>query len=138
MWHFKYPKSFWAKTHVKDDLVMCWHMHFNLKCSKIEMLQFSFSVLFYCKIDHVFSQNAQLFYARNILNAPFFYFHNQMGHFKYFVHKKVRHFEKKHAINFETKKNRKSSILGHFKLKCRCQHVTKSSITCVLGHFIPV
>ena len=36
------------------------------------------------------------------------------------------------------KKNRKwnSSIFGHFKILSKCYHMTKSSFTCFLGHFI--
>ena len=36
------------------------------------------------------------------------------------------------------KRNRKwnSSIFGHFKILSKCYHMTKSSFTCFLGHFI--
>ena len=59
----------------------------------------------------------------------------EMPHFPHFQNQiwKMEHFKK-----FEHKWNRKwnSSILGHFKKMWTCYHMTKSSFTCFLGHFM--
>ena len=134
--NMKYPKK-----HVKDDFVMWWHFYIYLNCPKIEEFYSRFLRCF--KIRHVeIIQKTPLFYLRNIRNALFFHFtiksERKMGHFKYFEHRKVELLNYSHVINFKKKLNRNwnSSILGHFKILSKCYHMTKSSFTCFLGHFM--
>ena len=108
------------KKHMKDDFVMWWHLNFILKCHEFEDFRFRF--LFCFKIDHVLIfWNTPLPYFRNFWNAPFFPFHKNST-----------------WSILKQKGNRKwkSSFLGHFKIKCICHHMTKSSFSCFLRHFI--
>ena len=109
------------KKHVKEDFVMWKHFLNFLKCPKIE--EFHFRFIFCFEIDHVLIfWNAPLFYVRIFWNAPFFLSDSENSTWSI----------------LKQKMNRKwnSSILGHFKKLRKCYHMTKSSITCFLGHFM--
>ena len=108
------------KKHVKDDFVMWWHLPIYLKCPKIE--EFHFRFLFGFKIDHV----------SFIWNDPFLYLRNiwKMAHFRKVGHSKI--------LARDQFWNRKGieNGMGHSKILCKCYHMTKSSFTCFLGHFM--
>ena len=61
------------KKYVKEGFFTWGHMHFILKCPKIEHFQFRFISRF--KTSHVFFLwNAPIFYVQIFWNAPFFPF----------------------------------------------------------------
>ena len=129
------------KKHVKEDFVMWWQFLNFLKCPKIE--EFHFRFIFSYKIDHVLIfWNAPLFHVRIFWNAPFFPFSEsdrKNGAFQKIQAWKSGAFKKITTWTIlKLKLNRKwnSSILGHFKKLRRCHHMTKSSYTCFLGHFM--
>ena len=112
-----------------------------MKCPKIEQYHFRFLYCFW--IDHVvFFWNAPLFYVRFFWNAPFFLSDSENG--KNGAFQKIRTWKSGAFQKISTwsilklKMNRKwnSSILGHFKKLRKCYHMTKSSFTCFLGHFM--
>ena len=119
-----------------------WQHFLNfLKCPKIE--EFYFRFIFCFKIDHVLiSWNAPLFYVRIFWNAPFFPFSESDR--KNGAFQKIRTYKSGAFQEISTwsilkhKRNRKwnYSILGHFKKLRNCYHMTKSSFTCFLGHFM--
>ena len=105
------PKSTW-----KIILSCDGNLHFILKCPKIE--EFHVRSLFCFKIDHV------LFW-----NVPFFLSDSENG--------KMGHFKKSTWSILKKKRNRKwnSSILGHFKIKCKLPSHDKIIIHVPFGAF---
>ena len=62
-----------------------------------------------------------------------------MGHFKYFEHRKVGHFGFSARDHFENRKGTENEIIRFWGISNKwghCHHMTKSSFTSVLGHFI--
>ena len=63
----------------------------------------------------------------------------KMGHFKYFEHRKVGHFGFFARDHFENRKGTENEIIRFWGISNKwgkCHHMTKSSFTSVLGHFI--
>ena len=126
------------KNYVKDVFFTWDHMHFILKCLEIE--HFHFRLIFHFQTSHV------LF----LWNAPIFMFEfSEMPHFSFLILKmgkwgisknsniKNRGISKKNTwLVWKMSRKWKSSILGHFKIKCMWPHVKNTSFTCFLGHFM--
>ena len=107
------------KKYVKDDFFMWWHLHFYLKCPKIEELNFR---CFCClKISHViFIWNAPWFWKCDISNI------SNIKKCCILIKKHVINFNKKHVINFKTEKESKLKffenvqMLSHDKIHSPC------------------
>ena len=116
----------WPKKHVNEVFIMWRHLHFSLKCPKIEHVHFS--VIFSSSNwSRVFSSKCPIF-SMYFQMPHFSHYNNQMGntiHVKVFEHLKAGHFEEKHVINFKTGKEpkRMSSIFGDFKEKYKCRYM---------------
>jgi len=93
---------------------------------------FIFGSFFHLQTSHVFFLwNAPIFYVRIFWNAPFFPFSEWK--------RKNGAFQRKNTwLIWKREINRKwkSSILGHFKIKCIWPHVKNTSFTLFLGHFL--
>ena len=101
LYHITYMKC--SKKHLKDGFVMWWHLHFILKCPKIEKFQFRF---LFCFIDHV------------LFNAPFFIFEIfEMTHFpkrnRKWHSSILGHFKMKYKCHDMTKSSF-ACFFGHF------------------------
>ena len=128
------------KKYVKDVFFTWGHMHFILKCPKIEDFHFRFISRF--QTSHVFFLwNAPIFYVRIFWNAPFFPFSESDGKNGAFQEKRTEKsgaFREKSTWSiWKREKNRKwiCSILGHFRKNCICSHVKNTSFKGFLGHF---
>ena len=94
------------KKHVKEEIIMWWHMHFFRNAPKSKMFIFCFSI----ETPHF--RNAPLLYVRFIWHARFSHlilWIGKVGHFKL----NFRHFEKTHI-----------------------SYIINSSFTCFLEHFM--
>ena len=126
------------KKHVNGVFIMWRHLHFSLKCPKIEHVHFSF--FFVIKLITCFFLEMRFFNMFETFQMPHFSdYNNQMGdtiHFKVYEQLKVGHFKEKARDQFQDGKRTEkwmSSIFGDFKEKCKCRHMINTSFTSLWG-----